>query len=35
MLEKDREGVEISGLDKQKIKKYGKAHITFYKKKNV
>ena len=35
VLEKDREGVEISGLDKQKIKKYGKAHITFYKKKNV
>lgn len=35
VLEKDREGVEICGLDKQKIKKYGKAHITFYKKKNV
>ena len=35
VLEKDREGGEISGLDKQKIKKYGKAHITFYKKKNV
>lgn len=35
VLEKDREGVEISGLDKQKIKKYGKAFFTFYKKKNV
>lgn len=35
VLEKDRDGVEISGLDKQKIKKYGKALFTFYKKKNV
>ena len=35
VLEKDREGVEICGLDKQKIKKYGKAFFTFYKKKNV
>ena len=35
VLEKDREGVEICGLDKQKIKKYGKALFTFYKKKNV
>lgn len=35
VLEKDREGVEVSGLDKQKIKKYGKAFFTFYKKKNV
>lgn len=35
VLEKDREGVDMSGLDKQKIKKYGKAFFTFYKKKNV
>ena len=35
VLEKDREGEKISGLDKQKIKKYGKAVFTFYKKKNV
>ena len=34
VFEKDREGVEICGLDKQKIKKYGKAFFTFYKKKN-
>lgn len=35
VLEKDREGEKICGLDKQKIKKYGKALFTFYKKKNV
>ena len=31
VLEKDREGAEITGLTKQKIKKYGKAIFTFYK----
>lgn len=35
VLEKDREGVEVVGLEKQKTKKYGKAFFTFYGDSNV